>query len=296
MTGAEFAAAAGAAATKVGVEVVKAAKEENAAIGGLLLDSAQGTAGMDAAGEVFGRRQAVKQEILLKLYQPVARLLGVSRTYFETEFAADMADTMRDIPMGNIRTPRASVAGPAMQAMTFALDEPDLKQLFLELLATASDSRVAGSAHPSFVDILRQLTAEEAVLLRIYLSKRLPLAQVEWLLQPGGGVVVRDKHIAETRDSTGVLEAVPYFDTFVDNWNRLGLINYGYDRTMSRESLYDWVDQHPTVVSAFAYARALDVTELDEVDLLTPQISRGYIEPSVYGKQFSAAVGMSAKA
>lgn len=294
MTGAEFVAAAGAAAAKAGTEAAKAASEETKAVRGVLLDGAEGTPAMQAAARAFGQRQAVKQEILLKLYQPLARLFGVSRAYFENDFAAEMAETMRDIPEESIQAPRGSVAGPAMQALTFALDEPDLKKLYLELLATASDSRVATSAHPSFVDALRQITAEEALLLPVYLEGRKPLVRTELHVGPDQGRLIQDKHIAETRDDDGNLVAIPYFDTYVDNWSRLGLVTCVYDNSMARESHYEWVDDHPTVAQIFELAALANENDVafPTVDSFIGKVGRGFIDPTVYGQQFGRAVGM----
>ena len=52
--------------------------------------------------------------------------------------------------------------------MIFAKNEPDLKELYASLLATAMDS-TNDISHPSFVTIIQQLTSDEARILR-YLS------------------------------------------------------------------------------------------------------------------------------
>jgi len=99
----------------------------------------------------------------LKIWQPLGALFGVSRDYFDNDFGNDLSDRMALIPEDDLITPRLSVAGPAVQGIAFTLDEPNLKAMYLNLLAAASDKRVASQAHPSFADIIRQLTAEEAV-------------------------------------------------------------------------------------------------------------------------------------
>ena len=61
--------------------------------------------------------------------------------------------------------PKASLAAPAMQQLGFSLDEPALKEMYLNLLATASDNRSNSAAHPSFVEVIKQLSAEETQIL-----------------------------------------------------------------------------------------------------------------------------------
>lgn len=67
-----------------------------------------------------------------------------------------------------IETPPLSIAGPLILQLIFAKNEPDLKELYASLLATAMDS-TNNISHPSFVTIIQQLTSDEAKILK-YLS------------------------------------------------------------------------------------------------------------------------------
>jgi len=69
-----------------------------------------------------------------------------------------------------IETPPLSIAGPLILQLTFAKNEPDLKELYASLLASAMDSS-NNVSHPSFVSIIEQLTSDEAKILR-YLSSQ----------------------------------------------------------------------------------------------------------------------------
>lgn len=66
--------------------------------------------------------------------------------------------------------PPLSIAGPLVLQLFFARDEPDLKELYASLLASAMDARQA-LVHPSFVSIVQQLTSDEARLLK-YIAHR----------------------------------------------------------------------------------------------------------------------------
>lgn len=69
-----------------------------------------------------------------------------------------------------IEPPPLSIAGPLILQLIFAKNEPDLKELYASLLASAMDSSNKVS-HPSFVSIIQQLTSDEAKILR-YLSSQ----------------------------------------------------------------------------------------------------------------------------
>ena len=65
-----------------------------------------------------------------------------------------------------IQPPRLSVAGPLIVQMLFAAEEPDLREMHASLLATAMDRTTSDAAHPSFVNLIQQLTSDEARILR----------------------------------------------------------------------------------------------------------------------------------
>ena len=57
------------------------------------------------------------------------------------------------------------MAGQALLQLTFCADEQHLRELYANLLATAMDKTTAGKVHPGFVDIIRQLSPDEVLLL-----------------------------------------------------------------------------------------------------------------------------------
>jgi|TARA_B110000971_G_scaffold115823_1_gene118708 hypothetical protein len=75
--------------------------------------------------------------------------------------------------------PKASIAGPTLQGLAFTHKEINLKEVFLNLLATSMDNRKANVAHPAFVEIVKQLNSEEAGLVRGILQSQVPMPIVE---------------------------------------------------------------------------------------------------------------------
>ena len=66
----------------------------------------------------------------------------------------------------NIITPDPMVAGPTIEALRFSGCHDDIREMFLNLLATSIDETTANTAHPSFVNIIQQLTSDEAKILK----------------------------------------------------------------------------------------------------------------------------------
>src|SRR5580658_8746383 len=113
MTGGEIIAigkAAGAAGKK--------ALTEDAKTKDTLLRVAEGTPELTAAARSMAARMAVKERVKLKLYQPFARMLGVSKAYFEDTFPQEMGAKIAQIPDENLITPPANVAVPALQGLS----------------------------------------------------------------------------------------------------------------------------------------------------------------------------------
>jgi hypothetical protein len=81
-----------------------------------------------------------------------------------------LAEKLKHVPQEKILTPSPTVAGPILEALRFAGTEPDLRELYASLLATSMDVRTAEGAHPAFVDIIRQLSSDEARVLKFIAS------------------------------------------------------------------------------------------------------------------------------
>ena len=110
MSGLEPAAISGAAVVKSAAKALADDQKEVEVLRRL----AEESGALEPAMRVYAKRLAVKQQIRLKLWQPLRGLMGVSRDYFEFDFDNDMAERLTDVPEDDIVTPRFSVAGPAM--------------------------------------------------------------------------------------------------------------------------------------------------------------------------------------
>jgi len=74
----------------------------------------------------------------------------------------------RQVKPEDIVTPDPDIAVPSIEALRYT----KLKEEFANLLASAMDKNNSGEIHPSFVDILKQMSPDEAKILR-YLSSQL---------------------------------------------------------------------------------------------------------------------------
>jgi hypothetical protein len=277
MTGGEI-VAIGKAAEALGQKALG----EDAKTKDVLLRVAEGTPEMTAAARSFAARTAVKERIKLKFYQPFARMVGVSKEYFEDTFPQEMAAKIFDIPEENQITPAPVVAVPALQGLSYSFEEPNLKELYLNLLTAASDDRRAEQAHPAFAEIIKQLAPREAKLLSVTLGRHLiTAARLKNVTgHPPGAFIVLMSHLLPLMDeTTGQPMEEPHMRTWVENWQRLGLVNATYTERHPDDQAYAWVQERPEYAR---FAEDPSVTTLDFV--------KGLLRRTDFGEQFFQAV------
>lgn len=137
-----------------------------------------------------------------------------------------LASKLKDVPPEDIIPPKPNVAGPAVEALRYTGHEESLSDMYASLLASAMDRNTADGAHPAFVEIIKQLTSDEAKLIAYFLQP-LPFpvvkvrAESKELGQGGYDVAV---NVSLFGEQAGL--ALPNLTpSYLDNLSRLGLID-----------------------------------------------------------------------
>ena len=239
------------------------------------------------AGQNIGRVAVTLTAAIDNCLLPIAAVnfaFAKAKDYFGGKFQKDIATATSEIPAEALVEPKPSLAGPALQALAFSHDEPNLKDLYIHLLATSMDSRNAEQAHPAFVEILRQLTAHEARALQSVLPHNsLAICQIQLLFDAGGRRTLLN-HVLDWGDrETRQPIWDPQLPVMVDNWIRLGLVEVDYSRWINHDNAYDWVEARPELES-------LRVENTVDNSKVMPQ--KGLLLTTAFGKQFGIAVGL----
>jgi hypothetical protein len=103
----------------------------------------------------------------------LAPLEGLVWGYEQTKayVSARVTAKLAKKPPEEIRAPDKTIAGPALINLAFAADAPHLKEMYANLLANAMHVPKSRRVHPSFVQVIQQLTPAEAQLLKAVASK-----------------------------------------------------------------------------------------------------------------------------
>lgn len=203
-----------------------------------------------------------------------------------TDFLSSrVAEKLKDVPPECIATPKANVAGPALEALRYTGHEESLREMYANLLAASMDIRTAQGAHPSFVEIIKQLTPDEARLLQLF-TKPIPLPlvtvrkefKIETSTEWGGWNLLTNFSLLGWEAGCEHPELTP---TYLNNLCRLGLVEIVTGQQYSVPNVYDKTENHHIIQELKV---EFDSSNLD--DKFTIKLVRGLLRVSALGQLF----------
>jgi hypothetical protein len=176
------------------------------------------------AAKEIGKTLALPFAVVNAALRPVKSVIAAIEIAFD-DLDKRVAELLRAVPPEKVVEPPANVAGPLLLAYPFVRGEPPLREMFEQLLATAMNADTAGRAHPSYVEIVRQLTSDEARLLRRIHHDHETCAAIGRIDR-----VLANNTFAREAFSTPLYEELPpsaerrVMHRYLDNIRRLGII------------------------------------------------------------------------
>jgi len=189
--------------------------------------------------------------------------------------ALAVQEKVSKIPEEKLTEPEPYVAIPAMQQLSYCYDSKELREMYANLLVSSMNTDTKYQVHPSFVDIIKQLTPDEAKLLK-KLSKEntFPLIDVQINL-PDGGFQTTIHNF--TNISEDVCDCPSNIFSYLDNFERLKLIDIKNDKYFTNEDLYQPLKNHAIIKEVMS--RKLPEGYKNE-------IKKGIFELTAFGKDF----------
>lgn len=196
-----------------------------------------------------------------------------------------VAEKLSSVPKERLRTPEPNIAGPALESLRYTGHKEELRELYASLLATAMDAENMAQAHPAFVEMIRQLSSDEAKIVRsLAYSGARALIDVRdhQDIPPAGGHWVL-KHFSMVPYETDC--ATPGFGSaYMVNLQRLGLVELRENYQLNPRNdvdQYQVLLDHPTIKSLSE--------EIKQVPGHRPVIWRGAVHLTPLGRQFCQA-------
>jgi len=150
------------------------------------------------------------------------------KAYLTTE----ISNRLKAIPPEQIVTPNPSVAGPTIEALKFSGHIPELRNLFANLLASSMNYNEASKSHPAFVEVIKQISSDEAKILEIMASHHYyPLINSATVtLGWHSGEQNKALISSVTRSCKNIdLDNPELIPTYIDNLRRLQLIEITHE-------------------------------------------------------------------
>ena len=243
------------------------------------------------AGRQLGKAALTVSETINTLLLPFAAVnYGVkkAKVYFTEKFETEINEKISQIPPDNVIEPKASIAAPTIQALAYSHEEIDLKEMYLNLLSTAMDDRHFQDAHPAFVEIIKQMTSEEARIAKLLLplKSELTIAMIKLEFKPNGNYRVLLNHLLNGMSRENQPVESPQQPAILENFVRLGLITIDYTSELHGEQAYNWVNNRPEVLR-FKSEHHGDDREVS--------YQKGVLKATDFGKKFAEAVGLNSQ-
>jgi len=161
-----------------------------------------------------------------------------------------------------------------LQQIAYCYDSEELRNMYSNLLAASMNADTKWNVHPAYVDIIKQLTPDEAKLLRVLQTRKLfPVIHVKQYM-------IDKKSYHDIAQNVSTLEkhcdCPRRIYSYLNNLNRLGLINIDYSTYCTYDGAYDELD------SRFADLKAEWESKGGELRIL-----HGLIELTAFGRDFS---------
>lgn len=158
-----------------------------------------------------------------------------------------VGEKLQSLPESQIISPSPTIAGPTLEALRFSGHDPDLREMFAKLLATSMDSNTAVGAHPAFVEIIKQLSADEAKILNFLSNGNgQPIIAVRGERKDGTGGQDIARHFSTLAEDSNC-QNISLCPNYLDNLSRLGLIIIE-QKQIVKEGAYDEIENHPKLM------------------------------------------------
>ncbi|HGY2543177.1 MULTISPECIES: DUF4393 domain-containing protein [Enterobacteriaceae] len=198
--------------------------------------------------------------------------------------ATKVAEKLKDVPPEKIVTPSPNVAGPAIEALRYTGHEESLSEMYASLLATAMNEDTIQKAHPAFVDIIKQLTPDEAKIVRGFTASHTinPLISIKAsspnkTISDGHQIVLRNFSQIGQRAGCEHIHLVP---AYLDNLVRMGLCEIPEGMAYSSDTWYSPLINHPEILSKIEEMRHFN---------RQIEIKKSVLTITDFGRQFALA-------
>lgn len=203
---------------------------------------------LSAAGNVL----AIIPQVIERALLPVRQWVTEGQYKFK-ETKKLLEQKLQNTPPEQIVSPEPYVAVPALQAISYSMDNEEIRNMYANLLASSMSEKVKNDVHPAFVEIIKQLSPDEARILK-YLYNGLgtePMIHLRLVDNNTHGGVAVIRNFTQLFRKVEKLEQNDYNKVaiLVDNLSRQKLIEIHEGSFLTDSKRYEPLEQDSVVQS-----------------------------------------------
>ena len=191
-------------------------------------------------------------------------------------FKESLTSKAQNIPEENLIKPKLSVIGPAIEASKYYYEEEEIREMFEKLIINSMDSRKISQVHPSFTEVIKQLSPLDAQNLKCFAdTPKLPICEFRNVLNNSGYYLIKTNVFIENPKCQDIdLQSVS-----MSSLSRLELITIDYVSYLVDEKNYDNFEKLPLY-------KQLNYMNQFSVEKQTLKIQKGQAALTPFGKAF----------
>lgn len=215
-----------------------------------------------------------------------AALAPVEKWVLQREYNVAETQKLLEIKLQNITPafitpPEPHIAVPALQYISYCMDNEELRDMYANLLANSMNSVVKNGVHPGFVEIIKQLSPDEAKFLK-YMKTNTSIPTIslryEYNDYKKGGVDVV-KEFTNVPALAGC-EQKYNGEQYIDNLVRLGLLERRTGNSFIDKTRYDPLKNDP----ALAQYNSIDLAKQHGFDKC--EFAEHIVRLTAFGEKF----------
>jgi len=192
---------------------------------------------------------------------------------------------LKDIPEEQRKAPEPEIAIPLMQALGYTAQNETLREMYLNLLANSMDTAKEKDVHPSFVEMIKQMSSLDA---KVF-EKLTTVEGYQQVVNPNIGLKGEGKFFPDAAPEWFIGWTVPNHDVFevsasLIRLSKFGIIDLLLEKIAVGGTNYEALRNHSDLINLLnAFQQKypsiqLEITTIDSVVFVNE-----------YGKQFKKA-------
>lgn len=157
----------------------------------------------------------------------------------------ELEEKLKAIPEENLVEPKINIIGPSFEALRYNMEEEELKNMFTNLIIKSANSTTQSRVLPAYVDIIKQLSVEDAKMLTLFKENDFGFRTIQLTLSENNsdGHSKLDKYALITKsllDKPSTIHSIKLNGIIIDNLIRLNLVELSFEEWYTRNiELYD---------------------------------------------------------